>query len=496
MVFTLAFGVATGLVTLLLFNSGMLANTKTQLQNAADAGAYSAGVLQARDHNFSAYTNRAMIANQVAVVQLASLKSYLEDAAKTHKRMSGSVLTWEATLPSNKQQWNFGRSLPIESVNSTFASVASPAVKGLDLLIKAFEGAQEAHHFATALNMAQVADEVVKRNDPGAKLTRAAFFAGRTALQVKAWSDSTERHHANDTSAAADRFADVVVSDKSTDAFTRSRGSTPTPRWGPTSVTLCKLVPTYVRSNTVFQFFHAGGSLLSADKKRWLALDATIGLGMQSCTWWVPCPWKIRCDVTEITPLVDDNIVGDSGGALVGSEGGYGGTRTGYKNNPASSQQFGNALILPPPMLPARERHKDGPGSSLDTGGGLQDYYRDVVNPAAAKPADQTAEKNGGAWSVTLEAEHPGANIRTAAKILPDATRMHLADGMKGDTLRALAGAQSYFYRANSDGAMFTHGGWRRGDGKTEMANLFSPYWQARLSDRSSADRAASWAAQ
>nr|WP_315402278.1 pilus assembly protein TadG-related protein [uncultured Duganella sp.] len=493
MVFTLAFGVATGLVTLLLFNSGMLANTKTRLQNAADAGAYSAGVLQARDHNFSAYTNRAMIANQVAVVQLASLKSYLEDAADTHQRMDGALLSLEELLPVDKPAWNFGHSVPIESVNSAFAAVASPAVKGLDLLIKAFEGAQQAHHLATALNMTQVADEAIKRNDPGAKLTRAAFFVGRTALQVNAWRDSTQAHSANGTSAVSDRFADVVVSDKSTDDFTRNRFSSPVPKWGKTEVTLCRFMPNYVRSNTSFAFVHSGGSILSADKKRWLSLDATLGAGVQTCTFWYPC-WTGICYTTETSPLFDDNIVGGSGGAVVGADGGYDGSK-GYRNNPSSTANYGGALLVP--GVPAQIRYYGkGPGSTLDTNGGLQDYYRDVVNPAAAKPADQTAEKNGGAWSVTLEAEHPGADIRTAAKILPDATRIHLADGMKGDTLRVLAGAQSYFYRANSDGAMFTRGGWRRGDGKTEMANLFSPYWQARLSDRSSADRAASWAAQ
>jgi len=76
--FTLVFGAVAALIALLLFNSGMLANAKTRLQNAADAGAYSAALLQARDHNFAAYTNRSVVSNQVAVVQLVSLKPYHE----------------------------------------------------------------------------------------------------------------------------------------------------------------------------------------------------------------------------------------------------------------------------------------------------------------------------------------------------------------------------------------------------------------------------------
>lgn len=493
MVFTLVFGVATALVALLLFNSGMLANTKSRLQNAADAGAYSAGVLQARDHNFSAYTNRAMVANQVAVVQLASLKSYLEDAADTHKRMDGAILSVEELIPSSKPDWNFGHSLPIESVNSAFAAVAPVAVRGLDLLIKAYETAQEAHHVATALNMAQVAGEVVKRNDPDASLTKAAFFVGRTAIQVNDWSQSTQHHRANDPSAVADRFADVVVSSNSTDAFTRNRVSTPTPKWVGKTVPLCMLLPNYVSSSTTFMFAHAGGSLLSSDKKRWLSLDATLGGGVQSCTFWYPC-WTGICYTTETTPLIDDNFgLGGSGGAVAGAGGSYS-TATGYKNNPTTSKLYGGGMLLAPPGL--IRYGLTGPGSTLDAGGGLQDYYRDVANPAASIPKDQTPEQNGAAYGVTIEVEHLGADIRTSGKILPGASRLQLNDGMKSDTMRTLSAAQSYFYRPKSNGAMFTHGGWQRGDNKTELANLFSPYWQARLSERSTLDRSASWAAQ
>jgi hypothetical protein len=309
-------------------------------------------------------------------------------------------------------------------------------------------------------------------------------------VQVKAWNDSTQRLRANGTSAESDRFGDAVVSDKSTDLFTRFRGSVPTPQWRNTEVTLCRLLPNYVSSNTWFMFTHAGSSLLSTNKKRWLSMDATVGAGSQSCTFWYPC-WTGICYTTETSPLFDNNFIGGSGGAVAGEDGGYN-TSTGYKNNPTISKLYGGAIALPSGWI----RYIEGPGTTLDSAGGLQDYYRDVSNASGNKPKDQTPELNGAAWSVTLEAEHTGDKIRTAAKILPDATRIHLTDGMQGDTLRALAGAQSYFYRAKDDGSMFTRSGWHRSDGKTEMMNLFSPYWQARLSDRSTADRAASWAAQ
>jgi len=58
------FALAGGLVALFfLFNTGQLTAEKTKLVNTADAVAYSAGVMHARALNFSAYTNRALVAN-------------------------------------------------------------------------------------------------------------------------------------------------------------------------------------------------------------------------------------------------------------------------------------------------------------------------------------------------------------------------------------------------------------------------------------------------
>lgn len=64
-----------------MFNTGQLSREKTKLVNTADAVAYSAGVMHARGLNYSAYTNRAMIANTVAIAQLVSLSSWVKYTA-------------------------------------------------------------------------------------------------------------------------------------------------------------------------------------------------------------------------------------------------------------------------------------------------------------------------------------------------------------------------------------------------------------------------------
>jgi hypothetical protein len=485
LVFTLVFAASAGLVSLLLFNSGLLANTKTGLQNAADAGAYSAALLQARDHNFSAYTNRAMVANQVAVAQLVSMKSYLEDAANTHSRMSNWLHVLQSFIPVSKREWDAAGRIPIERTSSSYAAIAGPSVTALDRLIRILESAQNIHHTATATTMLAVADEVVRRNDPQARVTTSSFMLGNSVYQIRQWQDDyTARHRANDPSAAADRFADVVVSDESTDLFTRNRLSSPRPSWSSSVKRIIFPCWTMISSSTMYRFAHAGGTLLSSDKRRWLAMDATLGGGFYTCK--IITFWGVR---TFWWPLLDG--FGGSGGAVAGAGGPYG-ELVGYRNNPWNTIWYGGAVALFPP---GPIRYRRGPGATLDASGGLQDYYRDV-RQTTATPTNQTPEQNGGAYPVTIEVERRGATVRTSAKLLPDATTVKLEDGFKGDTMRTLASAHAYFYRSNVDGAGFTRGGWRRNDGRTEMANLFNPYWQARLVDTSIAEVIASRSGQ
>jgi len=72
-VFVIVFLGITILSLIFLYKAGKLTSEKMELQNAADAAAYSVALLEARDLNFMAYTNRAMVANEVAVGQAVGL---------------------------------------------------------------------------------------------------------------------------------------------------------------------------------------------------------------------------------------------------------------------------------------------------------------------------------------------------------------------------------------------------------------------------------------
>lgn len=61
-----------------MFNVGQLAREKTKLVTTADAVAYSAGLMHARALNYSAYNNRALLANEVLISQMVSMSSWAQ----------------------------------------------------------------------------------------------------------------------------------------------------------------------------------------------------------------------------------------------------------------------------------------------------------------------------------------------------------------------------------------------------------------------------------
>jgi hypothetical protein len=63
---------------LVVFNVGQTTNAKMRAMNAADAAAYSGALWEARTLNLQAYMNRAMVANEVAIAQSVSLRSWIE----------------------------------------------------------------------------------------------------------------------------------------------------------------------------------------------------------------------------------------------------------------------------------------------------------------------------------------------------------------------------------------------------------------------------------
>lgn len=89
-------------------NTGQIAVEKTRVVNASDAAAYSAGIVQARALNLTAYTNRAIVANQVAVAQMLTLVNELNHLTSFYTATDASVIdvlgegiAWATRPPSS-----------------------------------------------------------------------------------------------------------------------------------------------------------------------------------------------------------------------------------------------------------------------------------------------------------------------------------------------------------------------------------------------------------
>lgn len=78
-------------IIFLIFNSGRAVNEKINLVNAADAAAYSGAQIAARQLNFIAYTNRTMIANEVAIGHMVSYQAEIDVFADALSNIGGIV---------------------------------------------------------------------------------------------------------------------------------------------------------------------------------------------------------------------------------------------------------------------------------------------------------------------------------------------------------------------------------------------------------------------
>ena len=160
----LLFVTVTALVMLLamltMFSMGQLTTEKMKLQNTADAAAYSAAVAQARDYNFSAYLNRGMIANDVAVAQLVGLASWGRNYYDTFNTLTPRVdqnYGWIQPGPLYPLWTGFhsaaqGASKVLKPAFEVAATTFVPLLLGINT---GFAHAQKVYHYGTALTVAQ-----------------------------------------------------------------------------------------------------------------------------------------------------------------------------------------------------------------------------------------------------------------------------------------------------------------------------------------------------
>lgn len=172
--------VAVAATVFFMFNSGQLVQEKIRLTNTADAVAYSAGIYEARVLNYDAYTNRAIVANEIAIGQAVGLASWAKYAGVT----ADTIAPYMYLIPY------VGAAIAdalyeVRDAMDVYTPMLAYTVTLHDAAINALAASQLAVHGpgnAVALvSRKALMDEVARRNDPDVKvdlLPVADDFAG------------------------------------------------------------------------------------------------------------------------------------------------------------------------------------------------------------------------------------------------------------------------------------------------------------------------------
>jgi hypothetical protein len=172
------------------FNVGQLSREKTKLVNTADAVAYSAGVVQARALNFNAYSNRALIANEVLIAQMVSLSSWAD-----------YVDSWAANLPGVHPEC-------VAAANGNWVAAAGLFKFGVDYFLgcAALQLASQSNLVAPVTGAIRTSAAVAI---PAIEVNKAALMAAQTSINL---SLVAERALVMNAVASANYAGDGVVS--------------------------------------------------------------------------------------------------------------------------------------------------------------------------------------------------------------------------------------------------------------------------------------------
>lgn len=209
----LALIMAGALGALVLFNSGQMASEKTRVANTADAAVYSGLIWQARTLNFQAYTNRAMVANQVAIAQMVSLGSWTNYGRISARNLDYAIGWIPIIKPFTAALLQAMTS--IEEVVHRAASTALPIIDGVNQVLSV---AQENMFTAAFAATPEVIASVVSANDPRYKASSEYSLVSQ-AQHLSDFSQLTTRY--NDEGGLA-RKATVIMDSR--DEFSADRG--------------------------------------------------------------------------------------------------------------------------------------------------------------------------------------------------------------------------------------------------------------------------------
>ncbi|WP_077530054.1 pilus assembly protein TadG-related protein [Vreelandella utahensis] len=483
-IFTLLLFVAVALVVFSIYDVGQTNTDKVRLQNAADAAAYSGANMMARDFNFMAYTNRAMVANQAAIGQVIGMASWTAQIDKTTeniRRVSNVAAAIPVVGPIVR-----GAAQVLDQVtdilNRVVERVGAVLISGLDAVNFGLSRAQLGHHGATLATAPNTLSAVLQENDPDARLG----LAGNALFWenfFEAW-EGYVSHNKHDRGLPrrgerrdfmVERFEEFTeIVNHSTDDFTHERNK----RW---------LDPPTGFLGVRGRMDKRGGNEFEMRDNRarnrlewnWSAMDTESfwidhkGCGMLGFSW---------CGYNEILPV--------GWGAAHGKDHETFSRRFIYR----PSNKWGDAWHNSTSAGLASVQFAT---NNIRKISGLKGYYdfardKDPKYNADLEPGDTSDGPSLGVFA------HKRASDITTTRTLadkhegfPDSAALDVEEqgGAASNMIGALSRAELYFKRPSN---LWPKRGTREGRyvGKREHGNLYNPYWQVRLTEPTSVQRA------
>jgi apolipoprotein N-acyltransferase len=425
----------TGALFYFMVNSGQAVNEKTRAVHAADAAAYSAGIVEARSLNYQAYMNRAMVAHEIIIAQFVSFASWTWYFANAVDHIGDSAQDQAVMLIPDERAGRldaiFGATAYViyeytgqqarDYAQYILNYAIGPSISIHDGVVTALslsQAAVQANVFA-GLRQGQIARDVVRGMDPDLDAQVVPDFTQFT----KSYSDD-ERG----------RFAEVTM--RARDAFTRERNWT----------IRGQDVPGIRRNGALKK--RGGTELVGFDE--WRAVDTLelhgeefkVGCGRFGVIGW--------CDDIR-TPVGWGAVNVNAGGGDAGA--GYHGNA--YNENPTTADKADNDMQEP------SSYHFSGLPSS-----------RDLANVEADAPLETGI-------AIFVSKQHQDTlTSGGAARARPAGQLALFNDHPAGGRIAALSRASVFFDRITP-----------RADGRAEIASLYNPYWRVRLVAPTLADR-------
>ena len=443
-------GVLTGFV---LYNTGQSAIEKTRLVNAADAAAYSGAQWQARALNFQAYTNRAMVANQVSMAQAVTLRSWT-----LYGRITGENIS---RVLSGVPFVNAIAGV-VSTVMTTTEKITSPIAKAMlgviDGVNLGVASSQKAMFASTFVATPQVVDAVITASDP--RFTSDSVYGmGGAAANLLAWNGFTDNvTNGRDDYDHMRQRAQLIR--ESQDDFSRNRD------WGFFDDYL--YIAPFTKINIVKEgrtelFEREGDNGLEWE---WKAKD---GQGFHTkIKFWrkkkhidIPIGWG---GAFANNARSDDTI---QEGACSGIDVYFGNCARMLGDNKNAERLIDSNTY----SLQGTE-----PLSAMSNYSGLREFRR---------LSDDTREKAFPTLRLRVEATMPLAGTASTADLATGET-FSAPLSSRGDVSSSISIAEAYFKPPDADL-------WLTND-RLEFANAYSPFWSVRLAPVSAAERLAAFA--